>query len=676
MSCRRPATGRATLQKDDGLGTTDTGGNGSWLVVVGSSAGGIEALSALLGSIPEPFGASIVIAQHLQPSRDSHLSEILAPRSRIPVQTVSGREHLRPGVAYLVPPDRHVSITDHTVTVEPAGQEHPAPSIDRLLRSAADVFGDQLIAVILSGMGTDGAAGAAEVKTQGGTVIIQNPETAGHAGMPRALPPNIVDFIADADRIGELLGELVSAPMDSAPDDERLLRVFLDEIRERTGIDFSAYKSPTIQRRLQRRMVATGNPRLRDYVRFVHKHPEEYSRLTSAFLIKVTQFFRDADLFEHLRDLMLPSLIDDARSRQAELRLWSGGCATGEEAYSLAMLVADALGTESTGVRIFATDLDEDAIAFARRGIYPPSSLANVPDELIGRHFISVGADFEVNKAIRSMVVFGQHDLAQRAPFPRIDLAVCRNVLIYFTPELQKRALQLFAFSLREGGYLVLGKAESTTPLAEHFILEHPRLRIYRRAGERVVLPPGRLREGVAVAPARPTPREVWPTSLQGPVAGATRTAEVERPEGVLLALPLGVVVVDDQYDVGFLNAAARRLLGIHGAGVGHDFVHLAHALPSEDLRQGLDSALRGETTAITLPLDDFGDGCRADGRPPHLPASASPGGWACLVRHRGHHGRHRRHPRCGRRGAGQPAPPGGPGSDARPGHPARPQQP
>jgi len=597
-----------TLQKNgERMVERDVPGDAS-LVVVGSSAGGIEALIAVLSALPEQLPASIVIAQHLQPTRDSHLGEILAPRSRLPVRTVEGRMRLEPGVVYVVPPDRHVAITDHEVSVEPAGQDHPAPSIDRLLRTAADVFTDRLIAVILSGMGTDGAAGAADVKAAGGTVIIQNPETATHPAMPRALPPTIVDFVADADRIGELLGELVASPLrQAAPDDERLLRAFLEEVRDRTGIDFSAYKAPTIQRRLQRRLVATGSLKLRDYVRYLHVHPDEYQRLASAFLIKVTQFFRDGDLFEHLGDVLLPRLIKESRDDGRELRLWSGGCATGEEAYSIAILVADALGPELDGfdVRIFATDLDEDAITYARRGIYPASSLANVPPDMLDRHFTPVGVDFEVAKTIRSMVVFGQHDLGQRAPFPRIDLALCRNVLIYFTPELQKRALQLFAYSLREGGYLALGKAESTTPLAEHFIVEHPRLKIYRRAGDRIVLPRARIGESIGALPDRPARRgSLWTGSPSRP-GRVARPAAVERPDSVLLALPIGVVVVDEHYDITFLNGAARRFLGIHGAAIGSDFVHLAHGLPSDSLRQGIDTALRGESSAVTVPIDD-----------------------------------------------------------------------
>jgi two-component system CheB/CheR fusion protein len=478
------------------------------------------------------------------------------------------------------------------------------------------VYGERFIAVILTGMGTDGVVGAGEVKARGGTVIIQNPETAAQPSMPRALPPTLVDFVANAERMGELLGELVTLPVPQAEDDERLLAQFLERVRERTGIDFSAYKRPTIMRRLQRRMVATANPRLRDYVRYVNKHPEEFGRLSSAFLIKVTQFFRDTDLFEYLGGTVLPTIIDEARGRGRELRIWSAGCATGEEAYSLAILVAETLGEEleSFTVRIFATDLDEEAIAFARRGVYPGSAMDAVRPELLERFFVREGDQYEIVKDLRSMVVFGQHDLGQRAPFPRIDLALCRNVLIYFTGDLQKRALQLFAFSLREGGYLVLGKSESSTPYAEHFVLDQPRLKVYRRAGERVLIPPARIRDtspvGANRSPARREPE--WATDggeKQPPTVGTWRS--LDRADDLLLRLPVGVVVIDEDYDISFVNAAARRLLGIHGTALGADFVHLAHQLPSDEIRAAVSAAIAGEPRVVTRPLpieSDDGD--------------------------------------------------------------------
>jgi two-component system CheB/CheR fusion protein len=578
------------------------------LVVIGASAGGIDALTEVLGPLDKAFPAPIVVAQHTQPTRVSHLTEIMAGRTALQVVTVERSETLNPGTVYLVPADHNVVITDHVVEAHTAQGARPSPSIDRLLTSAAEVFGERLIAVILSGMGSDGTLGAGEVKSRGGTVIIQNPETAAQPAMPRALPPNLVDFVANADRMGELLAELVVTPTTPvAEDEERVLTQFLDRVRERTGIDFSAYKRPTVLRRLQRRMVATANPRLRDYVRYTQRHPEEFQRLSSAFLIKVTQFFRDADLFDHLGSTIVPQLIEDSRPRGRELRIWSAGCATGEEAYSLAILVAQALGPEieSFTVRIFATDLDEEAISFARRGVYPAAAVGAVTPEILDRYFERDGDHYEVSKEIRALVVFGQHDLGQRAPFPRIDLALCRNVLIYFTGELQKRALQLFAFSLREGGYLVLGKAESSTPYPEHFVLDQPRLKIYRRAGERVLIPPARIRDTTPMTPTRPGIRRepVWASGRPPAPSRDGGRPLGDRIDAMLLRMPVGVVLIDDDYDILFLNAAARRLLGIHGTAVGSDFVHLANQLPSEELRAAVAAAQRGEGPVVTGPL-------------------------------------------------------------------------
>ena len=240
----------------------------SQLVVVGSSAGGIEALSALLGSLPKDgFPAPIVIAQHIDPSRPSHLGEILARRSTLPVRTIAGTQELEAGVVFVVPANRHVEITDHSVSLREDRQSGPKPSVDLLLSSAAQAYGEGLVAVILSGTGSDGAAGAHRVKQSGGTVIIENPETAHYPGMPQSLSPATVDIVANLDKIGPLLHDLLTgAYVPTRPDTEQTLDTFLDELRERSGIDFNSYKRPTIQRRLRRRMVATGTRNLEEYL--------------------------------------------------------------------------------------------------------------------------------------------------------------------------------------------------------------------------------------------------------------------------------------------------------------------------------------------------------------------------------------------------------------------------
>lgn len=586
------------------------------LVVIGASAGGIEALSTLVSTLPAAFGAPLVVAQHLDPTRLSHLQEILGRRSTLPVRTVVDTEPLEAGVVYVVPSDRQVEITDHAVAVRSErGRTRPSPSIDRLLASAAPIYGEQLIAVILTGLGSDGADGARRVKELGGTVVIQNPQTAIHPEMPLSLSPTIVDVVAELEAIGPLLAELLAGTYSSVhPDDDRRLRTLLERVRARSGIDFSAYREPTIRRRLQRRMLATGSTALDEYIQYLRRHPDEYDRLANSFLIKVTDFFRDTDLFTHLRETLLPQLIDDARrSERTELRLWSAGCATGEEAYSLAILASELLGdAEDLAVRVFATDVDAEAVAFARRGVYPESALRNLSRELRTRYLNRIDSGYEVRKSVRGMVIFGQHDLGQRAPFPRIDMVLCRNVLIYFTSELQRRALQLFAFGLRDGGYLVLGKAESSSPLPDHFSLMDARLKIFRRQGERVLIPPARIRDATPMPPSGgQTTRAVFPgmdRELARVHVRQSGQSGGDRADQVLLDLPIGVVLVDRHYDIHSINATARRLLGIHTPAIEEDVVHLAHRELSQPLRDGIDAALRNQPFRVVLELNTLPD--------------------------------------------------------------------
>jgi two-component system CheB/CheR fusion protein len=570
------------------------------LVVVGASAGGIEALSIVVSGIPTTFAAPIVVAQHLHPEHPSSLVEIIARRTDLRVVSIKDRVPLEPGTVYIVPPDRHVSILDHEVRLDSDDPERPKPSVDRLLETASEVFGERLIAVILSGTGSDGAAGAQYVAASGGTVIAQDPETAAFPSMPRSLLPQTVDAVTPVEAIGPLLESLVSGATDLKDSGQSLDR-FLLQLRDRSGIDFTAYKRPTIVRRLERRIAATQSTGLADYRRYLLTHPDEVHRLRSSLLVKVTDFFRDPDLYEHIRSTLLPRLMDEAQERR-ELRIWSAGCATGEEAYSLAILVAEALGPElgRWNIRIFATDADPEAIAFARRGVYPASALRGVDAPTLDRHFRRVDSEFEVGGHIRAMTVFGEHDLAQRAPFPRIDLIMCRNVLIYFTPELQRRALQLFAFSLRDGGFLALGKSETTSPQPSSFVAEQPSLRIFRRTGERT---------GVPSTTFRDTPQlDVTPRgrgrrlATTGPIHSSddgVRITPTERAETILLRVPVGVCVIDKSYTTVFLNTAARTLLGIHGAAIGQDFVHQARALDSGPLREGLDRAVGGDPAEL-----------------------------------------------------------------------------
>jgi two-component system CheB/CheR fusion protein len=576
---------------------SDTSAERGLLVVTGSSAGGIEALSVVIGALPPDFRAPVVVAQHLDPSVPSSLAGILAKQTQLGVVVVNETLKLKPGTVYVVPSDRHVEITEGSVRVRTDGVAgRPKPSIDLLFASAAQSFGDRLIAVVLSGMGSDGSNGARAVKCNGGYVIIEDPMTASFPSMPASLEPGMVDVIAPLQEIGaeivRLIDEIVELPDDDVPQ----LGNLLERVRAVNGIDFSHYKSATIKRRLARQMGLSGKKTVAEYLDLVDADPAEFGRLAGSFLIKVTEFFRDSDLFEELRTRIIPELVAEASSRGSrEIRIWSAGCATGEEVYSLAILVAEALRAhpETFSVRIFATDIDDAAISFGRRGIYPSASIASLDKELLARYFVALGDHWEISKSLRALTVFGQHDLAQRAPFPRIDLALCRNVLIYFSKELQQRTLQIFAFSLRNGGYLALGKSETTNPLPNYFSVVNPTLRIFRRYGERVAIPSAQTQKPVL------KPREVerfrQPFPAFEPSSRENRTTVNEKLGAFLTSSAIGVILVDRHYDIVSINPSARVMFALHGVAIGEDLVHLVPGDAAATLRSVLDHALRNE---------------------------------------------------------------------------------
>ncbi len=585
------------------------------LVVIGASAGGVDALARLASALPEDFPAPIVIAQHADPKGSGRFAEILRRQTRLRIDTVSDNDDLTAGHLYLAPPGRNLTIQESKVFTTERERGHPVPSIDTLFASAAAAYGDRTIAVILTGMGTDGVAGVRSIKEHGGTVVVQELESAAYPALPGAIPVPYVDFTSNIDDLPSLLTTLSSPGDAGLQADGHALDAFLSQVRGRSGIDFRQYKTPTIRRRLLRLMAAVDCNSLAEYLRYLNTHPDAYQRLVSSFLIKVTGFFRDPSLFRHLEETILPGLIKDARERQTELRLWSAGCATGEEAYSLAILLAELLGddVEKLPIRIFATDLDAHAIDFARRGIYPAAALDEMPPDLISKYFANVDSAYQVKKRIRNLTVFGQYDLGQRAPFPLIDLVMCRNVLIYFTKELQQRTLQLFAFSLRQGAYLVLGKAETTSPLPQYFAAAHPSLKVYRREGERLLIPAPVLVDGLRM-PERPSLRRpalrTTPHQRRTPDESlAPRWSLVDRLGAFLFESDIGVVVVDRHYDIVTLNQAARKLLGIASQGIGDDLIHLAR-LPASELKAELDAAFRGEmpTSGLEASIREPGD--------------------------------------------------------------------
>jgi two-component system CheB/CheR fusion protein len=488
------------------------------------------------------------------------------------------------------------------------------------LSSAAQAYGEHLIAVILTGSGSDGAAGAVDVKDAGGVVIIQNPQTAAYPSMPLSLPPTAVDHVVEMEQIGPLLYDIlkgVNLPITAKADDP--LRDLLGQVSAQTNIDFRNYKSSTILRRIGRRMAVTHNANIRDYADFLRSHPDEIRELVKAFLIKVTGFFRDPEAFEFIKINIIPELIERSRGNGRTLRLWSAGCATGEEAYSLALLIADHLGPDfpEWNVKVFATDLASDAIAFARRGLYPENVLSDLSDDYRDRFFERVDHGYRVSKALRQVVIFGQQDISRGNPFPRIDLVTCRNLLIYLKPDLQQGVLDLFAYSLHQSrGFLFLGKAETARPTKATFELVNKRWKIYRCMVGPLAFPvhDGSVPMGTATNSWREPRRRAIPTAI--PAHDLTQ-ADIEVTqlrrinETMLRYTNVAVVIIDRQYRILTINSAARRLLGIRDIAYDQDFLHTVRGMPYQEVRRAIDTCFREHTTMTLqeLELDQSSEG-------------------------------------------------------------------
>jgi two-component system CheB/CheR fusion protein len=600
---------------------------GDDLVVVGSSAGGVGALSTLVSTLHKDFPAPMVLAQHLDPQRPSYLGSILERRSPLPIVVVG--EHsptrLERGKIYVVPSNRHVKISDGNVVLERDNNERPKPSVDMLLSTAAASYGEHLIAVILTGAGSDGAAGAVEVKNAGGVVIIQNPQTAAYPSMPLSLPPTAVDHVVEMEQIGPLLFDIlkgVNLPAAQKVDDP--LSDLLTYVSAQTNIDFRNYKSSTILRRIGRRMAVTHSATITDYSEYLQTHPDEVKELVRAFLIKVTGFFRDPEAFDFIKSTIIPAIVERGRANGRILRLWSAGCATGEEAYSLALLLADHLGPEISewSVKVFATDLAADAINFARRGLYPENVLNDLPADYRQRFFERVDHGYRVIKSLRQIVIFGQQDISRGVPFPRIDLVSCRNLLIYLKPDLQQTVLDLFAYSLHQShGYLFLGKAETTRPTKASFELVNKKWKIYRCLGGPLTVPlqdqfaltmpanavrrePGRRQ---TVVPPMPSPRDM--TQAETEITQLRRINET-----MLRYMNVAVVIIDRTYRILTINAQARRLLGIRDVAYDQDFFHSGRGLPYQEVRQAIDTAFREHST-ITVGEMEIEDAIEDTGR-------------------------------------------------------------
>src|SRR5687768_8632744 len=492
VSKRKPATANHAVDSPLPRGLA--------VAAIGASAGGLEALTQLVEALPEDPGLVMVILQHMAADHESALPYLLGQHTPMPVVEVTHGIGMRPNHIYVVPPNVQMRMSGAHLMLSsrPADRSRHTP-IDTFFSSVADAAGSRAIAVVLSGTASDGALGVRDIKAGGGITIAQQPETAKFDSMPRAaIAGGFVDLVLDPAAIGRELAVIARhpyvrpTPAHRGDDirDEDLHEVF-DLLRPISGVDFRYYKQPTIRRRLLRRMVLHRSANIQHYVKLLRGDEHELRALFQDLLIHVTRFFREPESFEALRKDVLPKLLETVRQDQP-LRFWVCGCATGEEAYSLAITAVEALESakkSDTRVQIFATDISETAVDFARIGSYPEAIAADVGQDRLRRFFTRIDGQYRVTKQLRDMCVFAKQDVTRDPPFSRIDLVMCRNVLIYMDTAMQRRLIGVFHYALKPHGFLVLGQAEGVGTQVSLFSVADKKHRIHRKKGGPASLP-------------------------------------------------------------------------------------------------------------------------------------------------------------------------------------------
>jgi two-component system CheB/CheR fusion protein len=477
------------------------------VVGIGASAGGLQAIRLFFENMPQDNGMAFVVVLHLSPDHQSIADKIIQESTKMPVLQVTERVSIQKNQVYVISPGQRLTMNDGMLEVSDSDtRESRHASIDLFFRDLAEVHRERAFCIVLSGTGTDGAVGLSRIKEHGGVTFAQAPEDAEFDGMPRAaVETRMVDLVLPVVEMPQKLLELwrnsreIRLPTANDPElqaiatvserdaalAEQLLHDILIQLRTGTGHDFKHYKRATVLRRIERRMQVTGQPDLSGYYRYLQNNPEETKSLLEDMLIGVTNFFRDREAFEALERDVVPQLVSAAISAQREkeeIRVWSAGCSTGEEVYSLAMLLTDQLQLDASAapLQLFATDIDERAISVGRAGLYPQAILTDVPPSRLRHYFLKEDDHYRIRKEIRERVLFAKHSLLSDPPFSQIDLIVCRNLLIYLDREVQREILQMFHFSLRPGGFLFLGSSESADACHELFTPVDKRNRIFR----------------------------------------------------------------------------------------------------------------------------------------------------------------------------------------------------
>jgi two-component system CheB/CheR fusion protein len=570
------------------------------VVGIGASAGGFPAIERLLENLPAHTGMAFVVVMHLSPEHPSTADTIFQRSTRMPVVMVSDMLPIEADHVYVIPPGRSLVMSDGHLQL---GRLERTPTrhfaIDQFFRSLGEVHRERAIAIVLSGSGADGAQGVKRLKERGGITLAQSPADAAHDSMPlHAIATGSIDFVlpvidmaqklvdlwANAQHIelprppSDLQAETSPTPEAEEAAEEALLAI-MQVLRERTGHDFTRYKRATLLRRIERRMQVTQQPTVPAYTAFLQENPQETKLLLQDMLISVTNFFRDRTAFDALERALVAELFE-APSPVERVRAWVAGCATGEEAYSVAMLLLEhaSSGGMLAGVQVFATDIDERALVVGRAGHYAESIITDVPPVRLRQFFDRQPGQYAVSRALRERVTFSLHNLLRDPPFSRLDLVCCRNLLIYLDRAAQRQVLETFHFALRPGGLLFLGSAETADAAPEHFVIVDRKHRIYRAT---TVLVERRVPEALGVPLSYLPPSEVASTSVRKELlADIRRQLEVENA--------LAAVVVDHQLRVTYVSEQATRYLRLYSGELSAQLLQLV--LP--ELRLALRAAL------------------------------------------------------------------------------------
>jgi two-component system CheB/CheR fusion protein len=587
---------------DSNLGADGDQDSNLRIVGLGASAGGLNALQEFFSNMSPDSGMAFVVILHLSPNFQSNAATVIQQSTSMTVTQVTATEPLVPNHVYVIPPANYLSITDGhlRLTTDERGAGRRAP-IDLFFRALAETHGRNAAAIVLSGTGADGAIGVQRIKEQGGVVLVQDPDEAQFDAMPRnAIATGLVDFVIPVAAMPAQLIEywrnaeevrLPPADMPRSQDDTEALREIFVLLRTRTGHDFSQYKRATLLRRIGRRMQVNNVTDLPGYLRALRGQPDEVQALLRDLLISVTNFFRDQQAWEAL-EAIVPTLLAD-KTANDQLRVWVAGCATGEEAYSVAILLYEAASTlaQPPTIQIFATDIDEEAINQARQGIYPDTIAADVSAERLQRFFVAEQGRYRIKKEIRDLVLFAPHNLLRDPPFSKLDLITCRNLLIYLNREVQQQVLDLFHFVLRSSGFLLLGASESTDGVPSLFSPIDKAQRLFQRRTVPASAPP--------LVPSLPL---YGPPRTPGVASRATN--ESNTPSFTELDLQSLAhygpprVIVNDEYEIVHLARGAGRFLQLADGELSPNLLKLVHPDLRLELRTALFAAVqKGEPT-------------------------------------------------------------------------------